>query len=127
MNMPKRYSEMTPHELREEIGALKEQAVKAEQLGIVNEFDVLMRKMAMARAYMTDINKFRIGETYELVEEPGVLFKITYFNGVFVWGYKQNDNEEIGIPISLCKKNKNQRAYISLVFILVGVKGDRRF
>ena len=50
MNMPKRYSEMTLHELREEIGALKEQAVKAEQLGIVNEFDVLMRKMAMARA-----------------------------------------------------------------------------
>ena len=44
MNMPKRYSEMTPHELREEIGALKEQAVKAEQLGIVNEFDVLMMK-----------------------------------------------------------------------------------
>lgn len=44
MNMPKRYSEMTPHELREEIGALKEQAVKPEQLGIVNEFDVLMRK-----------------------------------------------------------------------------------
>ena len=55
----------------------------------------------MARAYMTDINKFHIGETYELVEEPGVLFKITYFNGVFAWGYKQNDNEEIGIPISL--------------------------
>ncbi|NWK72222.1 YfhH family protein [Bacillus paramycoides] len=104
MNIPKRYSEMTPHELREEIGVLKEQAVKAEQLGIVNEFDVLMRKMAMARAYMTDINKFRIGETYELVEEPGILFKITYFNGVFAWGYKQDDNEEIGIPISLLQE-----------------------
>ena len=50
MNMPKRYSEMTPYELREEIGVLKEQAIKAEQLGIVNEFDVLMRKIAMARA-----------------------------------------------------------------------------
>ena len=69
----------------------------------------------MARAYMTDINKFRIGETYELVEEPGVLFKITYFNGVFAWGYKQNDNEEIGIPISLlCRRNKT-REHISLV------------
>ena len=42
--------------------------------------------MAMARAYMTDINKFRIGETYELVEEPGVLFKITYFNGYICLG-----------------------------------------
>ncbi|KEK22294.1 YfhH family protein [Bacillus gaemokensis] len=104
MNMPKRYSEMTPHELREEIGILKEQAVKAEQLGIVNEFDVLMRKMAMARAYMIDINKFQIGETYELIEEPGVLFTITYFNGVFAWGHKINNDEEIGIPISLLQE-----------------------
>lgn len=117
MNMPKRYSEMTPYELREEIGVLKEQAIKAEQLGIVNEFDVLMRKIAMARAYMTDINKFHIGETYELVEEPGILFEITYFNGVFAWGHKQNDNEEIGIRFLYYKKNKNQRANISLVFI----------
>ncbi|MEH7462816.1 YfhH family protein [Bacillus thuringiensis] len=103
-NMPKRYSEMTSHELREEIGVLKEQAVKAEQLGIVNEFDVLMRKIAMARAYMTDINEFQVGETYELVEEPGTSFTITYFNGVFAWGYKQNETEEIGIPISLLQK-----------------------
>ncbi len=104
MNMPKRYSDMTPHELREEIGILKEQAVKAEQLGIVNEFDVLMRKMAMARAYMTDINAFQIGEMYELIEEPGVFFTITYFNGVFAWGHKQNETEEIGIPISLLQE-----------------------
>ncbi len=104
MNMPKRYSDMTPHELREEIGILKEQAVKAEQLGIVNEFDVLMRKMAMARAYMTDVNAFQIGETYELIEEPGVFFTITYFNGVFAWGHKQNETEEIGIPISLLQE-----------------------
>ncbi len=104
MNMPKRYSDMTTHELREEIGILKEQAVKAEQLGIVNEFDVLMRKMAMARAYMTDINAFQIGETYELIEEPGVFFTITYFNGVFAWGHKQNETEEIGIPISLLQE-----------------------
>ncbi|HGE5780345.1 TPA: YfhH family protein [Bacillus pseudomycoides] len=104
MNMPKRYSDMTPHELREEIGILKEQAVKAEQLGIVNEFDVLMRKMAMARAYMTDVNAFQIGETYELIEEPGVFFTITYFSGVFAWGHKQKETEEIGIPISLLQE-----------------------
>lgn len=104
LNMPKRYSDMTPHELREEIGILKEQAVKAEQLGIVNEFDVLMRKMAMARAYMTDVNAFQIGETYELIEEQGVFFTITYFNGVFAWGHKQNETEEIGIPISLLQE-----------------------
>lgn len=104
INTPKRYSEMTEHELRTEVGMLKEKATKAEQLGIVNEFDVLMRKIAMARAYMMDINEFKIGETYELAEEPGVLFTITYFNGVFAWGYKQNEKEEIGIPISLLQK-----------------------
>ena len=116
MNMPKRYSEMTPYELREEIGVLKEQAIKAEQLGIVNEFDVLMRKIAMARAYMTDINKFHIGETYELVEEPGILFEITYFNGVFAWGHKQNDNEDWNTDFFIARKIKT-RERISLVFI----------
>lgn len=44
--------------------------------------------MVMVCVYMMDINKFYIGEIYELVEEFGVLFKIMYFNGVFVWGYK---------------------------------------
>lgn len=112
--MPKRYSEMTPYELREEIGVLKEQAIKAEQLGIVNEFDVLMRKIAMARAYMTDINKFHIGETYELVEEPGILFEITYFNGVFAWGHKQNDNErDWNTDFFIARKIKTRGEYLS--------------
>ncbi|GAA3331688.1 hypothetical protein GCM10020331_089250 [Ectobacillus funiculus] len=42
--------------------------------------------MAMAKAYMADINDFQVGETYELLEEPNVHFTITYFNGVFAWG-----------------------------------------
>ena len=113
MNMPKRYSEMTPHELREEIGALKEQAVKAERLGIVNEFDVLMRKMAMARAYMTDINKFRIGETYELVEEPGVLFKITYFNGYLLGDISKMIMKRLAYQFPYCKKIKPESIYLS--------------
>ncbi|MDG4657224.1 YfhH family protein [Ectobacillus antri] len=101
--MQKRYSEMTPMELQREIGILKEKAIKAEQMGMSNEYEVLVRKMAMAKAYMIDINQFAVGKTYELTEEPGVFFTITYFNGVFAWGHKGNDTEEIGIPISLLR------------------------
>ncbi|MFX3623321.1 MAG: YfhH family protein [Ectobacillus sp.] len=109
MNIPKRYSEMTEHELRQEIGMLKEKAAKAEQLGMVNECEVLARKIAMARAYMMDMNDFQVGETYGLTEEPGVSFTITYFNGVFAWGYRGNNKEEeIGIPISLLEKREKQ-------------------
>ena len=104
MNMPKRYSEMTPHELREEIGALKEQAVKAEQLGIVNEFDVLMRKMAMARAYMTDINKFRIGETYELVEEPVYYLKLRISMGYLLGDISKMIMKRLAYQFPYCKK-----------------------
>ncbi len=105
MHIQKRYSDMTEHELREEIRMLKEKAVKAEQLGMINEYEVLTRKMAMAKAYMTDLSQFQVGETYELAEEQGFYFTITYFNGVFAWGYREdNKEEEIGIPISLLKK-----------------------
>ncbi|WP_028399851.1 YfhH family protein [Ectobacillus panaciterrae] len=105
MRIQRRYSDMTKFELQEEIRMLKEKAVKAEQLGMVNEYEVLTRKMAMAKAYMMDINEFQVGKTYHLTEEPGVNFTITYFNGVFAWGYREDHkNEEIGIPISLLEK-----------------------
>ncbi|MCP8970985.1 YfhH family protein [Ectobacillus ponti] len=103
--LPKRYSEMTERELHEEVARLKEQAIKAEQLGMANEYEVLARKMIMAQAYMTDVSQFAVGETYEITEEPGVQFTITYFNGVFAWGYRSdNQGEEIGVPISIFKK-----------------------
>ena len=40
MEQEKRYSEMSEEELKQEIAQLREKARKAEQLGIVNEFDV---------------------------------------------------------------------------------------
>ncbi len=43
MQQEKRYSTMTEYELRQEIGMLQEQARKAEQMGMVNEFAVLER------------------------------------------------------------------------------------
>ncbi|MFB9759492.1 YfhH family protein [Ectobacillus funiculus] len=109
MDIPKRYSEMSEYELHKEIRELKEKATKAEQMGMINEYEVLTRKMAMAKAYMADINDFQVGETYELLEEPNVHFTITYFNGVFAWGYREGkQEEEAGIPISLLKKREKR-------------------
>ncbi|KUP08504.1 hypothetical protein Q75_02460 [Bacillus coahuilensis p1.1.43] len=100
----KRYSEMTEHELRQEIAGLKEKARKAEQLGIVNEFAVLERKAIMAQAYLMGPNNIQPKEIYELESSPGEYFKVEYLNGVFAWGYRlSGGGAEEGIPISMLK------------------------
>lgn len=108
MQQEKRYSAMTEHELRQEIAKLKEQARKAEQLGMVNEFAVLERKAVMAKAYLLNPESFSPGGIYELEGDPGQYFKIDYINGVFAWGYRlKGDGKEEALPISmLMNKNK---------------------
>jgi hypothetical protein len=104
MQQEKRYSDMTEHELRQEISKLQEQARKAEQMGMVNEFAVLERKVHMARAYMLDPKVFKPGEIYEIEGAPGEYFNIDYMNGVFAWGYRtKGDGKEEALPISLLK------------------------
>lgn len=101
----KRYSQMNEYELNQEIGVLTEKARKAEQLGIVNELAVLERKISMAKAYLLDPDTFVPGEVYEILEDPGSLFKIDYMNGIFAWGNRVGgpDKEE-ALPISLLVK-----------------------
>lgn len=103
--MEKRYSELTEYELKQEISQLHEKARKAEQMGMVNEFAVYERKIAMAKAYLLDPNDFHIGDIYEIDGDPGVHFKIEYMNGVFAWGRREGKKEEEGIPISLLKRD----------------------
>jgi len=103
--MQKRYSEMTEYELKTEIAQLKEKARKAEQFGIVNEYAVLERKIAMAKAYLLDPNDFKPGEIYEIEGDPGEKFKIEYLNGVFAWGHRLSTPlKEEALPISLLVK-----------------------
>ncbi|MEH6937924.1 YfhH family protein [Bacillus sp. JJ664] len=104
MQIPKRYSDLTKEELIQEINDLTNQARKAEQMDMINELEVILRKKTMAQSYLLDPNEFIPGEQYELIEEPGVIFAITYMNGIFAWGYRSTSEEEIGIPISLLKK-----------------------
>ncbi|MEH7417406.1 YfhH family protein [Neobacillus drentensis] len=102
MQKEKRYSEMTEFELRQEIAELKEKARKAEQMGMVNEFAVLERKVQMARAYMMDPDSFKPGEIYQIEGDPGQYFKIDYMNGVFAWGFRlKGDGKEEALPISV--------------------------
>ncbi|WP_257350832.1 YfhH family protein [Pseudalkalibacillus decolorationis] len=101
--MEKRYSDMSEHELHEEISSLTEKARKSEQLGIVNELAVLERKIAMARCYLLDPSHYKPGEVYELINDPGRDFTIDYMNGVFAWGYRSGENELEAFPISMLR------------------------
>ncbi|WP_064093948.1 YfhH family protein [Rossellomorea aquimaris] len=107
MEQERRYSQMTEHELKQEIAQLKEKARKAEQLGIVNEFAVLERKALMAQAYLMDPSEYQAGGIYAIEGDPGTYFKIDYLNGVFAWGYRLGGNgQEEALPISLLAGEK---------------------
>jgi len=107
MQQEKRYSQMSDYELKQEIASLKEKARKAEQLGMVNEFAVLERKVLMAQSYLLDPNDFNAGDIYEIEGDPGVYFKIDYLNGVFAWGFRLGGtSEEEALPISMLKALK---------------------
>ncbi|MCM3585687.1 YfhH family protein [Mesobacillus maritimus] len=106
----KRYSQLTAQELKQEIATLTEKARKAEQLGMVNEYAVLERKMAMAKAYLLNPDDFKPGDVYEIDGDPGSYFKIEYMNGVFAWGNRLNHPEkEEALPISLLGKQRQNQ------------------
>lgn len=102
--MEKRYSELSEYELKLEIGSLQEKARKAEQMGMINEYAVYERKIAMAKAYLLSPSNFHPGEVYEIDGDPGVTFKIDYMKGIFAWGTREGKNEQEAIPISLLIK-----------------------
>lgn len=106
--MERRYSELSHHELRQEVAQLTEKAQKAEQLGMVNEFAVHERKIVMAKSYMMDPSDFKAGEIYELNGDLEHRFLIQYMNGIFAWGYRVNhqgektsEEDEEALPIAM--------------------------
>ncbi|MED4454533.1 YfhH family protein [Metabacillus fastidiosus] len=103
--MEKRYSEMTEYELNIEIATLREKARKAEQLGIINEYAVLERKIAMAKCYLLNLNDFLPGEIYYIEGAEEEKFKIEYMNGIFAWGYRlSSPDKEEALPVSMLLK-----------------------
>lgn len=100
--MDKKYSEMTPTELRETIATLKEKARKAEQLGILNEFAVYERKAILAQAFLLNPDDFKPGEIYRIESDPGMFFQVDYLKGVYAWGYRLGgEQHEEALPISM--------------------------
>ena len=100
--MEKKYSEMTPTELRDLVAVLREKARRAEQLGIINEFAVYERKALLAQAFLLNPDDFIPGELYRIHGDPGMFFKIDYLKGVYAWGYRLGGTQQIeAIPISM--------------------------
>jgi len=96
---------MNEFEIRQEIIKFNDKAKKAEQMGMINELAVYERKITLAKSYLLNPKDFKAGETYQLNDDGASLFKITYMNGVFAWGYRNsNETEEEAFPISVLVK-----------------------
>lgn len=107
MEIEKKYSDMSEHELRTEIGRLAEKARKAEQLGIMNEFAVYQRKTVMAQAYLIDPATIQPGEIYRIEGDAGMFFQVDYLKGRFAWGYRLGgERADEALPISMLKPVK---------------------
>jgi len=107
MTTEKRYSEMNEHELRTEIGRLREKAMKAEQLGILNEYAVYQRKAVMAQSFLVDPSTIVPGEIYRIDGDEGMFFQVDYLKGHFAWGYRLGgERADEALPISMLKSVK---------------------
>lgn len=100
------YSDYTLEQLRTELGKLKEEAIKAEQLGEISKVEILERKMQMVASYMLHPGDFIPGKTHELKSDPGHTFQINFIDGMMAWGHRINLLGEIykkeeALPISL--------------------------
>ncbi len=107
MENEKKYSQMTEHELRTEIGTIMEKARKAEQLGMVNEYAVYQRKAVMAQSYLIDPATINKDEIYRIDGDEGVFFHVDYLKGRFAWGYRLGGERAMeALPIAMLKTVK---------------------
>ncbi|WP_214701169.1 MULTISPECIES: YfhH family protein [unclassified Exiguobacterium] len=97
--MEKRLSDLSIYELEQEIQALHERKRKAEQMGMVSEIEVVLRRIAIAESYLVDPSSFRPGETY-VVNYNDLPFRLKFVNGVMGWGTFEGDMTERAIPLS---------------------------
>jgi len=107
MENEKKYSQMTEHELRTEIGTIMEKARKAEQLGMVNEYAVYQRKAVMAQSYLIDPATIVKDEIYRIDGDEGMFFHVDYLKGRFAWGYRLGGERAMeALPIAMLKTVK---------------------
>ena len=101
-HLNKSYDDMTEHEIRQKMAYFREKARKAQQLGVVNEFEVYQQKMVIAASHLVDLNTMIPGEVYRIEGHPGVYFRIEYLKGRFAWGYRLGEKTELeALPVAL--------------------------
>ncbi|SDJ11949.1 YfhH family protein [Natribacillus halophilus] len=101
----KRYGHMSRQELNDEVARLNEQAKKAEQKGMVSEFAIHERKKLIAQSYLLNPDDFKAGERYTIAEDENEShFVISYMNGVFAWGYRDENTSLTSVPIALLQR-----------------------
>ncbi|GAK10323.1 YfhH family protein [Geomicrobium sp. JCM 19038] len=103
--MDQRYGQLTRQELLREVTTLTERARKAEQKGMLSEFEVYERKKTIAQSYLLDRKQYEPGKRYEIQGEDQGSLLISYMNGVFAWGYRDGETDLTAIPISLLKRH----------------------
>lgn len=81
---------------------------KAEQLGYMNEFAVHERRKLLAQAYLLNPKDYVPGESYQMIEGDSS-FQISYLNGYFAWGYRDNTSSLEAVPISMLRLNESRR------------------
>jgi predicted GNAT family N-acyltransferase len=100
LNM-KRFSEMSPQELSEEINRL---AAAVHECTVESERDVLYQKWMLARSYAVREQSFPPGQ-YR-VEGKKEQFTLHYLNGVMGWGVWEH-GEEGAVPLAALQANPN--------------------
>ncbi|MBR3062300.1 MAG: YfhH family protein, partial [Exiguobacterium sp.] len=90
---------LSKYELEQEIQALHERKRKAEQMGMVSEIEVVLRRIAIAESYLIDPSSFHPGETY-VVNYNDLPFRLKFVNGVMGWGTFEGEMTERAIPLS---------------------------
>ena len=97
--MEKRLSELSKYEIEQEIQALHERKRKAEQMGMVSEIEVVLRRIAIAESYLVNPDGFKPGQVY-IVNYNNRPFRLNFINGVMGWGTFEGEMTERAIPLS---------------------------
>ncbi|WP_309122089.1 DUF1811 family protein [Paenibacillus sp.] len=96
----KRFSEMSPGELAEEIERLRSELDRSASEG---EKGVLRQRWLLARSYAVRDASFPPGR-YR-VEETGAAFTLLYVNGVMGWGTTE-DGQEAAFPLAVLQREE---------------------
>lgn len=96
--MDRRFSALTPDELRREVDRLQREAETKRNQGLMAEAEVLEQRLFLAKSYLCDPNAFCPGETYRVIGEDKP-FRLAFIRGVMAWGHLEGEAEARAFPL----------------------------